>query len=278
MKCSHVLVLTFLCSIVFSGCGDKKSTKDNEKATVTISALRQGQPVDSALVTISPSSSPNTLSAVGTTGLDGKCILSGLQGGNFVVNVSKSVEGQLIYGTKSNLQISTGANVCSVGVNQQADDFCPVALGNWWTLSNGEDSTLTIGIYAIKMVRGVLTYTFGPDSGGYPGYVTRGVTALYLHGGASNSGGDWILHPPVVWMDFAGSVNSTWNVPNWGSVELVEKDVTVIAPASSFSGCLHFKFYADVAVREIWFAPGVGPAQMLDRDSVTWQIIDYELH
>ena len=238
MKSRSILILSLLLSTILGGCGGKSTSPESKKATVTITASRQDQPVDSALVTVFSSSGTGGLVAVGTTNEDGKCSLSGIGSGNYVISVSKSIQGQLIYGTKSNVQISAGANVSqSVEVDQQVDDLFPLALGNTWTFSDGADSTRSLQVFSTKIINGTITYAMGPE-GMHPGYYTRGVTALYQHGFENTLGQDYFFDRPTVFLHFGASPGDMWKVEDWGRVELMNTASQVTAPAGTFENCL----------------------------------------
>ncbi len=275
-----LLVMFFMgvLALMLVGCGEDKPPEP-QTGSITVTAMYLGEGLDSAFVALSLSSDTAAeLVASGTT-MDGECVISGLAPSEYAVTVSKSVGGQLIYGAQSNVQVSAGATATqTVQVDQQKADYFPLALGNLWRSSDGAD-TATIGVFSTKVVKGVLTYTIGPESGGHPGYHTRGVSAVYIHGWETQTGGDHILEAPVVFLDFSASEHDTWSIPDWGTVEVVEKGLEITVPVGTFSGCDHFKFTAaGVVVSDWWNAPGIGPIRMADSSGVISELISYELH
>jgi hypothetical protein len=217
--------------------------------------------------------------AVATTDGSGVATLRGLESGVYSLEVSKSIGTQLAYGEESAVAVAAGDSTDrTILVDQESPDPFPLALGNTWTFSVGGDTAEIIGVFSIRMIGDLQTYTFGPDEGGHPPYVTRGVTDVYWHGWETVGGGDHILDEPVVFLDFAANEGDSWSIPDWGSVLLEETGIQVTVPAGTFDGCHRFRFLADAVPKVWWHAPGVGPVRVVDEDDTVWELLECELH
>lgn len=272
-------LLVIISAVALAGCGDSSPAGSSETGILTVSALRNSVPVADALVVLASPSRGGSVIAVATTDGDGAATLTELESGVYSLEVSKSVGAQLVYGVDSTVAVASGDSTDrTIVVDQESDDPFPLALGNTWTFSVGTDTTEIIGVFSTKMIGDLQTYTFGPDEGGHPPYVTRGVTDVYWHGWETSSGGDHILDSPAVFLDFAASEGESWSIPGWGSVVLEDTGVQVTVPAGTFDSCHRFRFTADAVPKVWWHAPGVGPVMVLDEDDVVWELLEYELH
>ncbi len=283
MKSLLVMLFVGVLTLMLVGCGEDEPTEP-QTGSITVTALHEGQSVDSAFVAISLSSDTAAeLVASGTT-MDGECVISGLASGDYTVTVSNSVGGQLIYGAQSNVQVSAGATATqTVQVDQQKADPFPFALGNTWTLSDGEDSILSIKVLYTKIVGGTVTYALGPaDVEIHPGYYARGVMALYKYGFENTLGQDYFFTRPAVFLDFAASPGDEWPVEDWGRVKLIDSGSVVTVPAGTFENCLQFEVFQDIGQGEesiwyIWTTPGIGWVKCLF-EGIVWELTSYELH
>ncbi len=282
MKSLLVMLFVGVLTLMLVGCGEDEPPPAPETGSITVTALHEGQSVDSAFVAVSLSSDTAAeLVAAGTT-MDGECVISGLASGDYTVTVSKSVGGQLIYGAQSNVQVSAGATATqTVQVDQQIADLYPLAVGNTWTYTDGVDSNFIGGVVSGKEIHGVLTYRVGPenepDVPPYPFYVQRGVAASYCYGWITQSGSDYFLNTPVIWIDFSASEGDCWTIPEWGTtVCCLATGVEISVPAGSYSDCYYLRFTGGKMTGDYWFAPGVGPVRMVG--DYTLELISYKLY
>jgi len=182
------------------------------------------------------------------------------------------------------LLISAGCSDNNSGTDSSnQSDYFPLKLGNNWTFISGSD-TLIIGVWESKVIDNTTTYTLGPDSpDAYPGYHTSDGPVVYLYGYETVNGDDYILSSPAVFLDSEAGVGETWQVENWGSVEMNERDLIINAPIDTFQNCLHFKLIQDLGggsidILHLWTKEGIGIVQFQDNDGVLWNLIGYELH
>jgi hypothetical protein len=272
-----VIIAAAAMAVVVGGCGGS-STEGPETADFTVSAARANSPVGGALVVVFVASHGDSIVAAGTTAQDGSVTLHGLVPGTYSLGVSKNIGGQLVFGSRNDVAVAKGSSGCSVPVDQTMDDGFPLALGNTWTFSVEPDYTDTIGIFSTKVIGDVVTYAFGPHEGGHPPYLTRGATAVYCHGWETQAGGDHILARPAVFLDFEASVGATWTIPDWGSVELMGKDLEVTVPAGTFEHCFWFEFNSGSVITGFWYCPGVGPVKLPTPSGVTCELTAYHLN
>ena len=258
-------------------CGSNSANPDSNGATIKVTATHDGQPFDDAIVVVSASADLDSVVAMGMTNANGLCILSGLEPGMFTVTISRGAKGQMVYDQISEIDLSSGGEfVQAIVVDQVLSDLLPLALNNRWDMISGDDSVASLGVFSTKWIDGMLTYAFGPEVGGHPGYFSRGGLIVYDHGYEQPYGGDFIRARPVVWVDFGNAIGTRRPVPNWGFTEIMEKDTTVIVPAGTFTNCLHVGLTGTVE-GGIWFAPGVGVVRV-DRNGVILELTAYELH
>lgn len=278
MKEAFGLVIILVMAAALVSCGDS-SPSASIAGDLIVHALRDSVPVGDALVILSLPSRADSIIAAATTDGNGTAALWGVESGIYSLEVSKSIGAQLVHGVDVGVEVAgSGATDRTILVTEESDDPFPLALGNTWTFSVGPDTTETVGVFSTKIIGEVLAYTFGPEEGGHPPYMTRGVTAVYWHGWETGSGEDHILDSPVVFLDFAASEGESWSIPGWGSVVLEEVGVQVTVPAGTFDDCHRFRFLADVVPRVWWHAPGVGPVMVLDESDTLWELLEYELH
>jgi hypothetical protein len=283
MQQAKIFFLVILFCISVCGCEDDSSPTENDggnKVDLRITALRQNEPLDTALVVVSLAANNDEAVAFASTDVEGQCTLPEVEKDVYLVEVSKSDHGTLLFGFAM-IDLSTVENGIdlTIDANEEKSDYFPLALGNTWTSSDGADSILTTAVLETKMVNGVITYILEPvGEDTHPPYMTHGVSAVYWHGYETMTGGDHIYPQPVVFMGSEAAVGTVWAIPDWGSVELVASGFQVVVPAGTFDGCMQYIFTADVEVSEMTLAPGVGPVLTVDEMGTTYELVSYELH
>lgn len=273
-----------LWTLLATGCSDSEGPTEPTTGTISVTVLYQQAGLDSAFVVALSGTQSNTIVAAGLTD-GGQCQIAGLPTGSYTVNVSKSMEGILVFGSISSVQVSAGETTRdTVEADQQADDLFPFAVGNRWTYTNGITDDLVIGVVSGKELLGVTTLRCGAeidpdeaDAPPFPFYMQRGVDAVYCYGWVTKAGPDHVLANPEVWLDLETDVDECLTIAAWGTTACcIEKGVTVNVPAGNFTGCDVYRFTGGMWTGDYWFAPAVGMVRIEGVD--TLRLVSYELH
>lgn len=279
-----LLLSTLFWALLATGCDDDGGPIEPTTGTISVTVFYQQAGLDSAFVVALSGSQSNTIVVAGTTD-DGECQLSGVPAGNYMVSVSRSMEGFLIFGSLSSVHVSAGNTTSdTIEADQQAEDLFPLAVGNRWTYTNGVTDDNVIGVVGGKELLGVTTLRCGaetdpdkPDAPPFPFYMQRGVSAVYCYGWVTKAGTDHVLAAPEVWLDLEASEGECLTITAWGTTACcIEKGVTINVPAGNFTGCYLYRFTGGMFTGDYWLAPGVGMVRIEGDD--TLELVSYELY